>query len=111
MLNNSELSNTALLGGLGTPAHETGTVSSLNTNPLRFYTSGGNRRRRAPDTAALRRELCGILLQSYATLRRVRIKDTGKLFLLTLWLDGGKRVRRKAYNLKNLRHLAVEALA
>lgn len=104
-------SNAELSDCHGTSAHETGTLPTFNTNPLRFYTPGGTRHRRASDTAALRRELCDLLLQTYSTLRRVRLRDNGQLFTITLWLDGGKRVRRRAYNLRNLLGIAVEALA
>lgn len=110
MLQYHELSNAGLSICHGTSAHETGAPSSLNTNALRFYTPQGSRHRRPSDTADLRSWLCGYLLQTYSTLRRVRIKDTGTFFIATLYLPGGKRIRRSAYNLRNLRALAVEAL-
>ena len=109
MLQNHQYSPAATSGCAGTSAHETGTV--MNTNSMRFYTPQGTRRRRASSTTALRSWLCGYLLQTYSTLRRVRIKDTGTFFIATLYLPGGIRVRRSSYNLENLRRLLLEELA
>lgn len=111
MLQYTNTSNAALLSGHGTSAHETGATSTLNTNPLRFYTPQGSRHRRPSDTADLRDALSGELLRLHPDIRRIRLRDTGTLFLITLYLPGGKRIRRSAYNLRNLRALAVEALA
>ena len=111
MLQHHELSNAALLSGHGTSAHETGATSILNTNSLRFYTPQGSRHRRSSDTATLRADLRGELLRLRPDIRRIRLRDTGTLFLITLYLQGGKRIRRSAYNLRNLRALAIEALA
>lgn len=111
MLQLTTNSNAALLSGHGTSAHETGAPSDLNTNPLRFYTPQGSRHRRPSDTADLRDALSGELLRLRPDIRRIRLRDTGTLFLITLYLPGGKRIRRSAYNLRNLRALAVEALA
>ena len=111
MLQYYKLSNAALPCGHGTSAHETGKPSSLNTNSLRFYTPQGSRHRRRSDTATLRADLSGELLRLRPDIRRIRLRDTGTLFLLVIWLPGGKRVRRWAYNFRNLRALAIEALA
>lgn len=111
MLQYHELSNAGLSICHGTSAHETGAPSALNTNALRFYTPQGSRHRRPSDTADLRDALSGELLRLRPDIRRIRLRDTGTLFLITLYLPGGKRIRRSAYNLRNLRALAVEALA
>lgn len=95
----------------GTSAHETGAPSSLNTNALRFYTPQGSRHRRPSDTGTLRDALRDELLRLHSDIRRIRLRDTGTLFLITLYLPAGKRIRRSAYNLRNLRALAIEALA
>ena len=111
MLQYYKLSNAALLCGHGTPAHETGKPSSLNTNSLRFYTPQGSRHRRRSDTATLRADLRDELLRLRPEIRRIRLRDTGILFILRLRLDGGRSLCFKAYNLKNLRGRAIEALA
>lgn len=111
MLQYTNTSNAALLSGHGTSAHETGAPSSLNTNALRFYTPQGSRHRRSSDTATLRADLRGELLRLRPDIRRIRLRDTGTLFLITLYLPAGKRILRSAYNLRNLRALAIEALA
>lgn len=110
MLQNHQYSPAATSGCAGTSAHETGNLAMMNTNSLRFYTQQGTRHRRASGTATLRTELCGYLLQTYSALRRVRINDTGTIFFATLYLYGGIRIRRSAYNLENLRRLLMEAL-
>ena len=86
MLQHHELSNAASLSGHGTSAHETGAPSSLNTNALRFYTPQGSRHRRPSDTAELRDALSGELLRLRPDIRRIRLRDTGTLFLITLYL-------------------------
>lgn len=111
MLQHHELSNAGLSICHGTSAHETGAPSILNTNSLRFYTPQGSRHRRPSDTGTLRDALRDELLRLHSDIRRIRLRDTGTLFLITLYLQGGKRIRRSAYNLRNLRALAIEALA
>lgn len=109
MIQNQPLSNAALLSGLGTSAHDTGRLEAMNTNPLRFYTPRGTRRRKPSSTSVPRASLAGELLRSVPGVRGVRLKDTGVLFIGRVRLSGGKTVTRKAYNLKNLRGLLLDA--
>lgn len=110
MLQTISLSSAALLSSFGTSAHETGIVSSFNTNSLRSYAPGGKRRRRASDSAPQREALQAELLSLYPSIRRIKLRDTGILFVLRIRTRRGRMVYLNAYNLKNLRGTAIEAM-
>lgn len=110
MLQYHSLSNAGLSICFGTSAHETGIVSSFNTNSLRSYTPDGKRRRHASDSAPQRAALQEELLNLYPSIRRIKLRDTGILFILRIRTRRGRMVYLNAYNLKNLRGIAIEAM-
>lgn len=110
MLQFIENSNAGLSICFGTSAHETGIVSSFNTNSLRSYTPDGKRRRHASDSAPQRAALQEELLNLYPSIRRIKLRDTGSLFILRIRTRRGSMVYLNAYNLKNLRGIAIEAM-
>lgn len=95
---------------LGTSAHETGNLSLMNTNALRIWNPGTQKRRRRPSsTGGLRRELCA-RLEALPRVKTARIKDTGQGFTALIRLEGGHTMQRKARNLRNLAALLLEAI-
>lgn len=110
MLQYHSLSNAGLSICFGTSAHETGIVSSFNTNSLRSYTPDGKRRRHASDSAPQRAALQEELLDLYPSIRRIKLRDTGILFVLRIRTRRGRMVHLNACNLKNLRGIAIEAM-
>lgn len=110
MLYKSLTSNAASLSGLGTSAHETGSILPYDSNRLRHYTDTGKRRRRPADTRPIRLEICHELAK-LETVRTAKVRDTGILFIARIRTTTGRMVTRRAYNLGNLRGMLIEALA
>lgn len=113
MLDNAKVS-TAATNSFGTSAHETGInlqLLSFNSNSLRYYSHvTGTRKRKPATTSAMRQALVEAILKAYPGIRRVKIKDCGRLFSARAWFYGGRVAHVKAYSLQNLHNLLYEQI-
>lgn len=69
------------------------------------------RLRRPGDSLPLRRELIDRLQQQFATIRTIKVKDTGILFIARIKTCTGRTVHRTAYSLPNLAQRLYEGLS